>query len=222
MRPWSLHSKYLDAHGLVALWRKELLAQAVLRGETKGYRRHPQLLRFRHRIDPALFIMAYLQHAHSESVIRGYRFDDSKIFPDGITAQIDGIIGQLGFEWLHLAEKLRERTPERYAILLATAIPAPHPLFDVVPGDVASWERGARWRGSWPLRAFEDSDAATIVHCRTFASRRSASWFCHQSNLGRCLGKQVSATRNVRPADPTPAQLTETESPYSCDIYNLI
>ncbi|HEU5178767.1 MAG TPA: pyrimidine dimer DNA glycosylase/endonuclease V, partial [Burkholderiales bacterium] len=32
MRLWSLHPKYLDARGLVALWREALLAQAVLRG----------------------------------------------------------------------------------------------------------------------------------------------------------------------------------------------
>jgi hypothetical protein len=29
-RIWSLHPKYLDARGLVALWREGLLAQAVL------------------------------------------------------------------------------------------------------------------------------------------------------------------------------------------------
>lgn len=40
MRLWTLHPKYLDAAGLVALWREALLAQKVLRGETKGYK-HP-------------------------------------------------------------------------------------------------------------------------------------------------------------------------------------
>ena len=44
MRLWTLHPKYLDAQGLVALWREALLAKAVLRGETRGYRHHPQLL----------------------------------------------------------------------------------------------------------------------------------------------------------------------------------
>ena len=47
MRLWSLHSKYLDPQGLVALWRETLLAQAVLRGETRGYRNHLQLDRFK-------------------------------------------------------------------------------------------------------------------------------------------------------------------------------
>ena len=36
MRLWSLHPRYLDAKGLVALWREGLLAQAVLKGQTKG------------------------------------------------------------------------------------------------------------------------------------------------------------------------------------------
>lgn len=36
MRLWSLHPNCLDAQGLVALWREALLAQAVLRGQTRG------------------------------------------------------------------------------------------------------------------------------------------------------------------------------------------
>ena len=45
MRLWTIHPKYLDPKGLVALWREALLARAVLRGETRGYRFHPQLIR---------------------------------------------------------------------------------------------------------------------------------------------------------------------------------
>jgi hypothetical protein len=33
MRLWSLHPEYLDANGLVALWREALLAQAFLQGK---------------------------------------------------------------------------------------------------------------------------------------------------------------------------------------------
>ncbi|MEM2443473.1 MAG: pyrimidine dimer DNA glycosylase/endonuclease V, partial [Candidatus Bathyarchaeia archaeon] len=32
MRLWSIHPKYLDARGLVALWREGLLAKKVLEG----------------------------------------------------------------------------------------------------------------------------------------------------------------------------------------------
>nr|WP_243687290.1 pyrimidine dimer DNA glycosylase/endonuclease V [Methanobacterium formicicum] len=49
MRLWSLHPKYLDVKGLVALWREGLLARAVLKGKTKGYTNHPQLIRFKNQ-----------------------------------------------------------------------------------------------------------------------------------------------------------------------------
>jgi hypothetical protein len=43
---WSVHPRYLDTAGLTACWREALLAQKVLTGVTRGYRRHPQLERF--------------------------------------------------------------------------------------------------------------------------------------------------------------------------------
>jgi hypothetical protein len=36
VRLWSLHPKYLDPWGLVAVWREALLAREVLRGRTHG------------------------------------------------------------------------------------------------------------------------------------------------------------------------------------------
>ena len=62
MRLWSLHPRYLDRQGLVALWREGLLARAVLRGETRGYRHHPQLHRFQAHATPVFAIEAYLHH----------------------------------------------------------------------------------------------------------------------------------------------------------------
>ena len=47
MRLWSLHPSLLDRAALIAGWREALLAQKVLRGQTTGYRHHPQLVRFR-------------------------------------------------------------------------------------------------------------------------------------------------------------------------------
>src|SRR6185503_16772001 len=79
VRLWSLHPEYLDARGLVALWREGLLAQAVLRGRTKGYLHHPQLERFRSRPSPTGAIAEYLRAVHEESVRRGYRFEARKI-----------------------------------------------------------------------------------------------------------------------------------------------
>ena len=52
MRLWSIHPGYLDAKGLVALWREGLLAQKVLLGDTRGYKNHPQLKRFKNTNNP--------------------------------------------------------------------------------------------------------------------------------------------------------------------------
>ena len=60
MRLWSIHPRYLDAKGIVALWREGLLAKKVLEGKTRGYRHHPELERFKEQADPVLFINTYL------------------------------------------------------------------------------------------------------------------------------------------------------------------
>ncbi|HEY0634875.1 MAG TPA: pyrimidine dimer DNA glycosylase/endonuclease V [Gammaproteobacteria bacterium] len=140
MRLWSLHPKYLDAKGLVALWREALLAQAVLSGETRGYTRHPQLIRFRESPAPLAAIAFYLQEVYAEAVRRGYRFDNRKIGGDGSVAQIPVTHGQLAYEWSHLQVKLAQRDPARLEAQKYLDQPEPHPLFRVVPGPVAAWE----------------------------------------------------------------------------------
>ena len=79
MRLWSLHPRYLDPQGLVALWREGLLARHVLHGLTKGYRNHPQLDRFKTHATPQLAIDAYLWAVQQQATERGYRFDSSKL-----------------------------------------------------------------------------------------------------------------------------------------------
>src|SRR5690625_2031239 len=79
MRLWTLHPKYLDRQGLLALWREALLAQQVLQGQTRGYRDHPQLLRFRSQSQPLAALAAYLLEVHAEAVRRGYSFNANKI-----------------------------------------------------------------------------------------------------------------------------------------------
>ncbi len=143
MRLWSLHPQYLDAVGLVALWREALLAQAVLRGETRGYQHHPQLERFRGAPSPEGSIAEYLRAVHDESLRRGYRFDATKVGPRGDAAPIVVTRGQLDFEWRHLMTKLRTRSPELYERLRDAGPPDAHPLFVVTDGAVAPWERAA-------------------------------------------------------------------------------
>jgi hypothetical protein len=142
MRIWSLHPMYLDSRGLVALWREALLAQAVLKGQTNGYLHHPQLFRFREQSSPLNVIAAYLKVVHAESVERGYRFSIEKIARSRWPARLTVTRGQLDFEWNHLMQKLRTRDPARYARLSTVTVPRPHPLFKVVCGEVAHWEKG--------------------------------------------------------------------------------
>ena len=136
MRLWSLHPKYLDSRGLVALWREALLAQAVLRGQTIGYRHHPQLQRF-----PNVGAIAeYLRSVRLESLQRGYAFN-AVIARARCATFIPVCRGQLDYEWDHLMRKLRVRDPARARELRAVRRPQAHPLFRVVAGPVEPWEK---------------------------------------------------------------------------------
>ena len=141
MRLWSLHPKYLDPQGLVALWREALLAKAVLRGETRGYRNHPQLDRFKAHPQPRSAINAYLAAVHDEAMRRGYSFDRTKVGPVRTLPSIPVASGQLDHEWQHLLRKLAVRSPDTYGRWSKRKSPACHPLFRRRPGPVASWER---------------------------------------------------------------------------------
>ncbi len=141
MRLWSIHPKYLDHKGLVALWRESLLAQKVLLGRTKGYRAHPQLARFRVCPDPVLAICCYLSEVLKEAERRGYRFDGSRIARSGRCRKIPVRRGQMDYEWDHLLRKLKTREPAKYETNKVLVRPKPHPLFEIVPGGREAWER---------------------------------------------------------------------------------
>ena len=141
MRLWSLHPKYLDPQGLVALWREALLARAVLRGATKGYRKHPQLRRFQSQYAPRSAINAYLASIYAEAELRGYSFDSHKVGPIRSRSHIPVTDGQLAYEWQHLLRKLRARSPDYFHRWRKLRNPEPHPLFSIVPGPVEPWER---------------------------------------------------------------------------------
>lgn len=142
MRLWSLHPKYLDPQGLVALWREALLAQAVLQGKTKGYKHHPQLRRFQAAPSPRRYIAAYLRQVHAEATRRGYSFDGKKIGRAGGVRlkSLKVARGQLQYEWEHLQKKLRKRSPKWGRQFAKLRSPEVHPLFRKVAGGVADWE----------------------------------------------------------------------------------
>ncbi|MFS0852232.1 pyrimidine dimer DNA glycosylase/endonuclease V [Microbacterium sp. 179-I 3D4 NHS] len=143
MRIWSLHPAYLDRQGLVACWRETLLAQAVLAGRTRGYVSHPQLERFRGASDPQGAVGQYLSVLADEADARGYRFDRTRIeHPSPVVGPLADVTdGQLLVEWSHLRRKLAERSPDELPRWASVVVPRPHPLFAVVPGPIASWER---------------------------------------------------------------------------------
>ncbi|MGE5093756.1 MAG: pyrimidine dimer DNA glycosylase/endonuclease V [Betaproteobacteria bacterium] len=141
MRLWSLHPRYLDPQGLTALWREALLAREVLRGNTRGYRFHPQLERFRACASPLSAINAYLRGVHDEAAARGYAFDASKLARVAVAQRLPVTEGQLACEWRWLRRKLRARNPGVLAMHRGVDSPDPHPLFRVEPGERAPWER---------------------------------------------------------------------------------
>ncbi|HSB54340.1 MAG TPA: pyrimidine dimer DNA glycosylase/endonuclease V [Gemmatimonadales bacterium] len=142
MRLWSLHPKYLDRQGLTALWREGLLAQAVLRGRTRGYRAHPQLERFRASRRPVALIATYLDAVWEEARRRGYHFDRRRIAGRPVPDRLATPRGQLRWEWGHLQRKLRQRSPGIYKRWLGVGFPEAHPMCRLVPGGPAGWERG--------------------------------------------------------------------------------
>jgi hypothetical protein len=144
MRLWTVHPSYLDARGLVALWREGLLARRVLEGRTRGYRHHPQLARFRSQPDPIVAIDAYLWGVFDESCRRGYCFDSSKLGPRPSRITIRETRGQLAHEWSHLRAKLRLRAPSLWQRIRAMNRLRAHPVFAIVPGAVQPWERGVQ------------------------------------------------------------------------------
>lgn len=141
MRLWSIHPKYLDQLGLVALWREGLLAKKVLENKTKGYKNHPQLTRFKNSEKPLSYINLYLHIICDEAASRGYSFDRKKLGRRiSIEQKITVKSGQIEYEWKHLLKKLSSRSPDDYKSNKDIKRPSLHPLFKRVKGGIEDWE----------------------------------------------------------------------------------
>lgn len=140
MRLWSIHPKYLDQKGLVAVWRETLLAKNVLQGKTKGYKNHPQLQRFKKTKSPLLLINTYLLYVWKESKKRDYNFNKKKL---GKTTKqkIYTTTGQIEYEFGHLKKKLKTRNIPSYLKLKKVENILPNPLFKIKTGNIEKWER---------------------------------------------------------------------------------
>lgn len=143
MRLWTLHPHYLDAKGLVALWREGLLAQKVLAGRTRGYTRHPQLTRFQAHEDPLGAIGSYLAYVADEAERRGYSFDRRRIIHADSVTRLQETRGQLLYEWSHLQAKLRIRAAELCRSFRGVDCPKANPLFRIVRGGIRDWEHAS-------------------------------------------------------------------------------
>ena len=141
MRLWTLHPQYLDRMGLLAVWREGLLALKVLSGETKGYRNHPQLERFKATRNPVVTISWYLHIIAEEASRRGYCFDSKKLGKVRTPEMIAVERGQISYEFNHLLNKLKTRDPERWKVNKNADPIQLHPLLYEIPGSVATWEK---------------------------------------------------------------------------------
>ena len=160
MRLWSLHPKYLDSKGLVALWRESLLAKHVLAGQTKGYKNHPQLLRFKAAKSPVDLINQYLGEVYREAINRNFHFDKEKINWSFRKSSLPVTKGQLNFEVKHLLSKLEKRDHDKYRELKPYPVFDSHPVFEVVEGEVEAWEIVAPGRKTGRGGSFDENSSA--------------------------------------------------------------
>jgi len=141
MRLWSIHPKYLDRAGLIAVWREALLAKKVLQSRTKGYKHHPQLERFKNHSSPIAAINTYLHYIWKEGKKKGYRFDGRKLGRERTGEKIKVKKGQLDYELNHLRRKLGKRDKIKLIELSKIGKPDAHPLFTARKGGREKWEK---------------------------------------------------------------------------------
>lgn len=118
------------------------MVRKVLEGRTKGYTKHPQVTRFKDLDYPAHFINEYLRHIFQESLVRGYSFDQTKIYRSRTGVErVQVASRQFEYEIEHLKGKLMKRDPRFFKKLNEVTRPDPHPMIKIVAGEIEKWER---------------------------------------------------------------------------------
>ncbi len=140
MRLRSIHPKHLDSKGLVALRRESLLAKKVLEWETKWYKNHPQLNRFKEQKNPISAINLYLQHIHIEATNRWFSFEKSKFKIISNLEQIAVTIWQIEFEKQHILKKTKIRDIQKHEELKNSKIIQAHPIFKITKWEIENRE----------------------------------------------------------------------------------
>ena len=115
------------------------MAKHVLENKTKGYKNHPQLIRFKNFSSPKNAINYYLYLIFSEAKNRNYNFDFSKVWYFE-PCQIPVTKGQLEFEKQHLLKKLLIRDISRYEKLKNQNLEVAK-IFFVVDWEIEPWEK---------------------------------------------------------------------------------
>lgn len=124
----------------MALWRETLLAKNVLAGNTKGYKNHPQLKRFKNTENPLDAINQYLSEVHAEATRRNYNFDQKKVNWNFKSTILKVTQGQMEYEKNHLLKKLQTRDPKKFEEIKASDTFSAHALFRVEEGEIEEWE----------------------------------------------------------------------------------
>lgn len=135
--------------GLGGLWKEAVQAKRVLQaissGEKVGYSNHPQLDRFKKSPDSLQAINSYLLPVWQEAChSRGYKYNANYLTgPRALpTRKIPVTEGQVAYEIEHLKKKLIDRDDlYRYNLLEQGGLPELNPIFELVPGEIESWEK---------------------------------------------------------------------------------
>jgi hypothetical protein len=143
MRIWTVHPRYLDVKGFVALWRETLLGMETLKKHVKcqhyiPWYKHPQLAPFKAQSDPILYISNYLYLVLEESRRRNYNFDGSKLDAIPYCENLPLIKASrevLVHEWLVCLGRYRVRSPKWFEEVkdISPLEVDPHPLYICEP-----------------------------------------------------------------------------------------
>jgi hypothetical protein len=137
-------------------------------GDTRGWRNHPQLDRFKDHSETMDAIGFYPLKIREEASFRGHSYDGSKIRrPINRVALTSITTGQLLYEFSLLLERTRLRMPAWHEKLREVYdLPKAYPLFEVVEGDVGRWEV-SYWRGGSASKGKANSHHAATLNSLT-------------------------------------------------------
>lgn len=148
MRIWSFHPKYLDKQGLSRAINEGIAGNKALRKTGEGYppswEKHSQLERFKTTAIPGIYSQLYLDRLFMIKYNSWMLETNQEPFFDDIEnpyPKLKVTIGQLKYEWQRYLKKISKRSPKLYEELKSIELPEPHPLFNIIDGDVESWEK---------------------------------------------------------------------------------